>query len=223
LKRTPPSNLASCVSTFLSEVCLPPAARVCRCKLLAAVICMANCGKGQVQVNAIKSASTCPRPSAARQVARFDATKRSLKQALPSDAAILSRALTHRKFNAPCKDRNKPDRTKTGLKCPEVPQCRWHVDRLTALCRQAPVKTWREKILASFDGALGIHRGLRRDPARAGLDAVDREAKAATPVNRRQGKDVIIAGSVSDVDAKTILPASWKAPKPYLRITTQPD
>jgi hypothetical protein len=35
---------------------------------------------------------------------------------------------------------------------------------------------------------------LRRDPARAGLDAVDREAKAATPVTRRQGKDVIIAG-----------------------------
>ena len=46
--------------------------------------------------------------------------------------------------------------------------------------------------------------------------------KVATPVNWQQGDDVIIAGSVSDDDAKTLFPQGWKAPKPYLRITKQP-
>ncbi|WP_309682004.1 peroxiredoxin, partial [Polaromonas sp.] len=42
--------------------------------------------------------------------------------------------------------------------------------------------------------------------------------KVATPVNWKPGEDVIIAGSVSDDDAKTLFPQGWKAPKPYLRI-----
>ncbi|MBI3677753.1 MAG: peroxiredoxin [Proteobacteria bacterium] len=46
--------------------------------------------------------------------------------------------------------------------------------------------------------------------------------KVATPVNWRHGEDVIIAGSVSDDDAKKIYPAGWKAPRPYLRIVPQP-
>jgi len=46
--------------------------------------------------------------------------------------------------------------------------------------------------------------------------------KVATPVNWKQGDDVIIAGSVSDDDAKKIYPQGWKAPKPYLRIVPQP-
>ena len=46
--------------------------------------------------------------------------------------------------------------------------------------------------------------------------------KVATPVNWKQGEDVIIAGSVSDDEAKTIYPQGWKAPKPYLRIVPQP-
>jgi alkyl hydroperoxide reductase subunit AhpC len=46
--------------------------------------------------------------------------------------------------------------------------------------------------------------------------------KVATPVNWKQGEDVIIAGSVSDEDAKKLFPRGWKAPRPYLRITTQP-
>jgi alkyl hydroperoxide reductase subunit AhpC len=46
--------------------------------------------------------------------------------------------------------------------------------------------------------------------------------KVATPVNWKQGEDVIIAGSVSDDDAKKTYPSGWKAPRPYLRIVPQP-
>jgi alkyl hydroperoxide reductase subunit AhpC len=46
--------------------------------------------------------------------------------------------------------------------------------------------------------------------------------KVATPVNWKQGEDVIIAGSVSDDDAKKVYPQGWKAPKPYIRIVPQP-
>ncbi|HEY6195748.1 MAG TPA: peroxiredoxin [Candidatus Eisenbacteria bacterium] len=46
--------------------------------------------------------------------------------------------------------------------------------------------------------------------------------KVATPVNWKQGEDVIIAGSVSDEDAKKTYPQGWKAPRPYLRIVPQP-
>ncbi|HET9250575.1 MAG TPA: peroxiredoxin [Candidatus Eisenbacteria bacterium] len=46
--------------------------------------------------------------------------------------------------------------------------------------------------------------------------------KVATPVNWKQGDDVIIAGSVSDDEAKKTYPGGWKAPKPYLRIVPQP-
>ncbi len=47
--------------------------------------------------------------------------------------------------------------------------------------------------------------------------------KVATPVNWQQGDDVIIAGSVSDDDAKKTYPEGWKAPKPYIRIVPQPS
>jgi alkyl hydroperoxide reductase subunit AhpC len=46
--------------------------------------------------------------------------------------------------------------------------------------------------------------------------------KVATPAQWKQGQDVIIAGSVSDEDAKKLFPQGWKAPRPYLRITQQP-
>jgi alkyl hydroperoxide reductase subunit AhpC len=45
--------------------------------------------------------------------------------------------------------------------------------------------------------------------------------KVSTPVNWRQGEDVIIAGSVSDEQAKEIF-GDWQAPKPYIRIVPQP-
>ena len=56
------------------------------------------------------------------------------------------------------------------------------------------------------------------------LDSMQLTAKhkVATPVNWKNGDNVIIAGSVSDADAKTLFPEGWKAPKPYLRIVKQP-
>jgi alkyl hydroperoxide reductase subunit AhpC len=46
--------------------------------------------------------------------------------------------------------------------------------------------------------------------------------RIATPANWKRGEDVIIAGSVSDDEAKAIYPGGWKAPRPYLRIVPQP-
>jgi len=47
--------------------------------------------------------------------------------------------------------------------------------------------------------------------------------KVATPVNWRQGDKVIIAGSVSDDEAKDTYPDGWESPKPYIRIVQQPS
>jgi len=46
--------------------------------------------------------------------------------------------------------------------------------------------------------------------------------KVATPADWKQGEDVIIAGSVSDDDAKKQYPGGWKTPKPYIRVVPQP-
>jgi alkyl hydroperoxide reductase subunit AhpC len=56
------------------------------------------------------------------------------------------------------------------------------------------------------------------------LDSMQLTAKhkVATPANWKHGEDVIIAGSVSDEEAKKLFPGGWKAPKSYLRITQQP-
>ncbi len=56
------------------------------------------------------------------------------------------------------------------------------------------------------------------------LDSLQLTAKyrVATPADWKQGQDVIIAGSVTDDEAKTIYPGGWKAPRPYLRIVPQP-
>lgn len=47
--------------------------------------------------------------------------------------------------------------------------------------------------------------------------------KVSTPVNWKPGDDVIIAGTVSDDEAKRIYPDGWRAPKPYLRVVAQPQ
>jgi len=48
------------------------------------------------------------------------------------------------------------------------------------------------------------------------------EHKVATPVNWRPGEKVIIAGSVSDEQAKETYPDGWDSPKPYIRIVPDP-
>ena len=56
------------------------------------------------------------------------------------------------------------------------------------------------------------------------VDSLQLTAKhrVATPADWSQGDDVIIAGSVSNDEAKTIYPQGWKEPKPYIRIVPQP-
>ena len=56
------------------------------------------------------------------------------------------------------------------------------------------------------------------------LDSMQLTAKhkVATPVNWKSGEDVIIAGSVTNDEAKPKYPDGWKSPKPYLRIVPQP-
>src|SRR5262249_55595594 len=56
------------------------------------------------------------------------------------------------------------------------------------------------------------------------IDSLQLTAKhrVATPVNWKQGDDVIIAGSVSDDEAKKIYRQGWKSPRPYIRIVPQP-
>jgi alkyl hydroperoxide reductase subunit AhpC len=47
--------------------------------------------------------------------------------------------------------------------------------------------------------------------------------KVSTPVNWKQGGDVIISGAVTNDEAKNLYPGGWKAPRPYLRIVPQPN
>jgi alkyl hydroperoxide reductase subunit AhpC len=56
------------------------------------------------------------------------------------------------------------------------------------------------------------------------IDSLQLTAKhrVATPVNWKEGEEVIIAGSVPDEEAKKIYPDGWKAPRPYIRIVPQP-
>jgi alkyl hydroperoxide reductase subunit AhpC len=56
------------------------------------------------------------------------------------------------------------------------------------------------------------------------LDSIQLTAKhkVATPVNWKDGDDVIILSAVSDEEAKQKYPDGWKAPRPYMRIVPQP-
>lgn len=56
------------------------------------------------------------------------------------------------------------------------------------------------------------------------IDSLQLTAKhrVATPADWKQGDDVIIAGSVTDDEARTIYPQGWNSPKPYIRIVPQP-
>ena len=66
--------------------------------------------------------------------------------------------------------------------------------------------------------------GRNFDEILRALDSIQLTSKhkVATPVNWKNGEDVIIAGSVNNDDAKKIWPDGWKEPKPYIRIVPQP-
>jgi alkyl hydroperoxide reductase subunit AhpC len=57
------------------------------------------------------------------------------------------------------------------------------------------------------------------------LDSLQLTSKhpVSTPVNWKNGEDVIIAGSLNDEQAKQKYPGGWKSPKPYIRIVPQPQ
>ncbi len=57
------------------------------------------------------------------------------------------------------------------------------------------------------------------------LDSIQLTAKhkVATPVNWKQGDDVIIVPAVSNEEAQKKYPGGWKSPRPYLRIVPQPQ
>ena len=80
-------------------------------------------------------------------------------------------------------------------------------DKLIKLILVYPMTTGR-----NFDEVLRV------------IDALQLTTKhrVATPANWKQGDDVIIAGSVSDEDAKKLFPEGWKAVRPYLRVVQQP-
>ena len=81
-------------------------------------------------------------------------------------------------------------------------------DKLIKLIITYPMSTGR-----NFDEVLRV------------LDSIQLTAnhKVATPVNWRQGDDVIIVPALSDEAAREKFPAGWRAPRPYLRIVSQPD
>jgi alkyl hydroperoxide reductase subunit AhpC len=66
--------------------------------------------------------------------------------------------------------------------------------------------------------------GRNFDEILRALDSIQLTAKhkVATPVNWKNGEDIIIPPSVSEEEAKKMFPGGWKAPKPYLRIAPQP-
>jgi len=67
--------------------------------------------------------------------------------------------------------------------------------------------------------------GRNFDEILRAIDSLQLTARysVATPVNWKQGEDVVIASSVNDETAKQKFPAGWRAPKPYLRIVPQPQ
>ncbi len=80
-------------------------------------------------------------------------------------------------------------------------------DKLIKLILVYPMTTGR-----NFDEVLRVVDSLQ----------LTAKHKVATPANWEQGDNVIIAGSVSDEDAKKTYPDGWESPRPYIRIVPQP-
>ena len=76
------------------------------------------------------------------------------------------------------------------------------------------------KLLISYP----MSTGRNFDEVLRVIDSLQLSAKhqVSTPVNWKDGDDVILQASVSDEEAKKRYPNGWKAPKPYMRIVPQP-
>ena len=88
-------------------------------------------------------------------------------------------------------------------------------DRVSSVSVQSPLLIWKFYPMTTgrnFDELLRVIDSLQ----------LTAEHRVATPVNWRHGENVIIAGSVSDDEARSIWPHGWHAPRPYLRIVPQP-
>ena len=84
------------------------------------------------------------------------------------------------------------------------------------LRHDADIRLWRLPAVRILFLSVVVRHGAGDD------HVLTAKHKVATPVNWKDGEDVIIAGSVSDDDAKKQYPKGWKAPKPYIRIVPQP-
>lgn len=73
-------------------------------------------------------------------------------------------------------------------------------------------------------GGLSYQKGLNMEGslARAGFDAVDRQAQGRYAGELENGEDVIIVPSVSDEEAKGLFAQGWRTLQPYLRLAKQP-
>ena len=84
--------------------------------------------------------------------------------------------------------------------------------------QESPIHLWKLILVYPMTTGRNFDEVLRV------IDSLQLTARhrVATPVNWRQGEDVIIAGSVSNDEAKQIF-GDWKEPKPYIRIVPQPS
>src|SRR4029453_1418281 len=79
-----------------------------------------------------------------------------------------------------------------------------------------------KKIKAMLTYPMGPGRNFDEVPRLLDSCQLTAKHKVATPVNWKQGEDVIIVPAVSDAEAKEKYPKGWKSPKPYIRIIKQP-
>jgi alkyl hydroperoxide reductase subunit AhpC len=89
-------------------------------------------------------------------------------------------------------------------------------DKKVKLILVYPMTTGR-----NFDEVLRVIDSLQLTATHIDSLQLTATHKVATPVNWRQGEDVIIAGSVSNDEAKEIF-GDWESPKPYIRIVSDP-
>src|SRR5262249_55002070 len=99
--------------------------------------------------------------------------------------------------------------------------------RLRSLKRVEPYSSSRKRSAVQREKLILVYpmtTGRNFDEVLRVIDSLQLTAKhkVATPVNWKQGEDVIIAGSVSDDDARKSYPQGWNAPRPYIRIVPQP-